>query len=155
MLMALLDGILVAIYWLHHLGAVAWVGGSAFYLLVLRPAFRRAATAPETRRTVGEEFRSVVHTAIALLVVTGAIMTAAQLTREETSPQYLVALILKIALAVYMMFLVWLTRKPPPPQDVVDSSRWGKIKAELTGTTALLVLGVIVIGLSDILAALS
>lgn len=153
--MTILDGILTAIYWLHHLGAVAWVGGSVFYLLVLRPAFRRAAPAPETRRAIGAEFRGVVHTAILLLVITGAIMTAAQLTREETSPQFMAALILKIGLAIYMMFLVWLGRRPaapaaPPP----PLGPWGKIKAGLTGTTALLILGVLVIGLSDVLAAL-
>ena len=153
--MTIPDGILTALYWLHHLGAVAWVGGGIFYLLVLRPAFRRAAPAPETRRAIGAEFRGVVHTAIILLVITGAIMTAAQLTREETSPQYLATLILKIGLAVYMMFLVWRGRRPAaPPISPPALGRWGKIKAGCTGTTALLILGVLVIGLSDVLAAL-
>ena len=153
--MTIPDGILTALYWLHHLGAVAWVGGSVFYLLVLRPAFQRAAPAPETRRAIGAEFRGVVHTAIILLVITGAIMTAAQLTREETSPQYLATLILKIGLAVYMMFLVWRSRRPTPPTAPPPAlGRWGKIKAGCTGATALLILGVLVIGLSDVLAAL-
>lgn len=150
--MTIPDGILTALYWLHHLGAVAWVGGSIFYLLVLRPAFQRADPAPETRRAIGAEFRGVVHTAIILLVITGAIMMAAQLTREETSPQYLATLILKIGLAVYMMFLVWRGRRPAVPPPVLG--RWDKIKAGCTGTTALLVLGVLVIGLSDVLTAL-
>ena len=153
--MTIADGILTALYWLHHLGAVAWVGGSIFYLLVLRPAFQRAAPAPETRRALAVEFRGVVHTAIILLVITGAIMTAAQLTREETSPQYLATLILKIGLAIYMMFLVWRGRRPAaPPIPPPVLGRWGKIKAGCTGTTALLILGVLVIGLSDVLAAL-
>ena len=154
--MTVLDGILTGIHWLHHLGAVAWVGGCVFYLLVLRPAWRRLAAGPELRRSVGEEFRGVVHTAIAILVVTGVIMAVAELTREEVSGAYLVALGVKVGLAVYMILLVWLGRRPAARRedDAAESGRWGRIKAGLTGTTALLVLGVLVIGLSDVLAAL-
>lgn len=153
--MTVLDGILTAIYWLHNLGAVAWVGGSVFYLLVLRPAWRRTAASPELRRTIGEEFRGVVHTAMAILVVTGTVMAVAQLTREEVSGAYLAALGVKVGLAGYMMLLVWLGRRPAARREVsAELGRWSRIKAGLTGTTALLVLGVLVIGLSDVLAAL-
>ena len=51
-----LDWILVAIRWAHALAAVAWVGGGIFYLMVLRPAFRRSNGDPGASRAIGEEF---------------------------------------------------------------------------------------------------
>ena len=101
--MGVLDWIITTIRWFHLLAAVAWVGGGMFWLMVLRPALgRTGANGGTTRRSIGEEFRSLVNTAIGVLLITGIVLSATR----------------------------------------------------LTGTGALLIYGVIVLGLSDILNAI-
>ena len=153
-----LDWILLIIRWAHALGAVAWVGGGIFYLMVLRPAFQRTNPAAEVSRSIGQEFRGLVNTAIVVLVVTGAILTASRLTLDTVTLPYVAVLVLKIALALYMMAVVRF-RRPRSEEgsqggDARSTSRSAKIKRTLTGPTALLVIGVIIFGLADVLAAL-
>ena len=101
-----LDWILVVIRWAHALGAVAWVGGGMFYVLVLRPALHRAPADEQTNRTVGAEFRGLVNTAIAVLLITGIVLSASRLTADTVSIAYVVVLAVKIALALYMFYIV-------------------------------------------------
>ena len=150
-----LDWILLVIRWAHALGAVAWVGGGVFYLMVLRPAFQRARPTPEVNRSIGEEFRGLVNTAIVVLVVTGAILTASRLTLDTVTLPYVAVLVVKVALALYMMAVVRFRRPRVEGQDDrADVGRWVRVKETLTGPTALLVIGVIIFGLADVLAAL-
>ena len=150
-----LDWILLAIRWAHALGAVAWVGGGIFYLLVLRPAFERANPGPEVGRSIGEEFRGLVNTAIIVLVVTGAILTASRLTADNVTVPYMAVLVVKVVLALYM-FAVMRFRRPQPAGEGAESvgSRWARTRRAATGPTALLVLGVIIFGLADVLSYL-
>ncbi len=156
--MTVVDWILVAIRWCHALGAVAWVGGGIFYILVLRPAFRRAVPAPETNRAIGEEFRGLVNTAILVLVVTGVVLTASRLTADSVTFPYMAVLALKIALAFYMFAVIRFRRRVVSSQDsqnaAVAESRWVRIRAGLISPTALLVIGLAVFGLADVLSAL-
>ena len=76
-----LDWILLAIRWGHAVSAVAWVGGGIFYLMVLRPAIRQSQGLPkDTGRAIGVEFRGLVSTAIAVLLISGVILSASRLT---------------------------------------------------------------------------
>ena len=153
--MDVLAWILLAIRWAHALGAVAWVGGAMFYLVVLRPALRRGPVAEETTRTIGEEFRGIVNTAIGVLLITGIILSASRLTSDTVPLAYVVVLAIKIALALYMFYIVRFLRRRAYPEDVADSAEWWpRLKGHATGTTGVLVLGVIVIGLADVLGAL-
>ena len=158
--MNVLDWILLAIRWGHALAAVAWVGGGIFYLMVLRPALRRArgpapGLPPETNRAIGEEFRGLVSTAIAVLLLTGVILSASRLTQDAVTSPYVAVLVAKIALALYMFYVVRFMRQDTYPEDPeLGFSRWQRLKGRLTGTTALLVIGVLVIGLSDVLDGL-
>ena len=107
-----LDWILVAIRWGHAVAAVAWVGGGIFYLMVLRPAIRRAQGWPEeTARAVGGEFRSLVTTAIAVLLLTGAILTVARLTEDAVTIPYIAVLVIKVTMAGYMFYVVRFLRR--------------------------------------------
>ena len=105
-LMNVLDWILVAIRWAHALAAVAWVGGGIFYLLVLRPALRRSSGNMEANRAIGEEFRGVVNTAIAVLLLTGVLLSVSRLTDSAVTVPYVAALVIKVALALYMFYVV-------------------------------------------------
>lgn len=157
--MSIVDWILLAIRWCHALGAVAWVGGGIFYILVLRPAFRRAPPPPETGPAIGEEFRGLVNTAILVLVVTGVVLTASRLTADTVSLPYMAVLSLKIVLALYMFAVVRFRRRRAGGPDAPGAGgrRAGVkagIRAGLTGNTALLVIGLVVFGLADLLGVL-
>ena len=152
--MNVLDWILLIIRWAHALGAVAWVGGGIFYLMVLRPAFQRATPDAAVNRSIGQEFRGLVNTAIVVLVVTGAILTASRLTLDTVTMPYVAVLVLKVALALYMMAVVRFRRPQERMQDASAAGLGSRIKEILTGPTALLVIGVIIFGLADVLAAL-
>ncbi len=154
--MSVLDWILLAIRWGHALSAVAWVGGGIFYLMVLRPAIRRAQGLPaDTGRAIGVEFRSLVSTAIAVLLLTGVILSVSRLTEDAVTSPYVAVLVVKIVLALYMFYVVRFMRQNSYPEDQeLGDSRWQRLLGRLTGTTALLVTGIVVIGLSDVLDGL-
>ena len=151
--MNVLDLILLAIRWGHALAAVAWVGGGIFYLMVLRPAIQRAQGLPAaTTREIGVEFRSLVSTAIAVLLLTGVILTVSRLTEDAVTSPYVAVLVVKIVLALYMFYVVRFMRRDSYPEEPESgSSGWQRLMGRFTGTTALLVIGVAVIGLSDVL----
>ena len=61
----------------------------------------------------------------------------------------------KITLALYMFYVVrFLRQREYPEQRSPASDRWSRIKSRLTNTTAVLIIGVVVFGLSDVLDAL-
>ena len=152
-----LDWMVAAARWAHLMGAVAWVGGGMFYLLVLRPAFRRAPVGGETHRAIGAEFRGLVDTAIIVLIVTGIILSATNLTSPDVTTAYVVFLAAKITVAVYAFILAALLRRRASNRQATGEDRrngWRpRLRQELTGPTAALVAGVVVIGLAEVLAA--
>ena len=154
--MGVLDWIITAIRWFHLLAAVAWVGGGMFWLMVLRPALgRTGANGGTTRRSIGEEFRSLVNTAIGVLLITGIVLSATRLTDTAVTAFYVAVLVVKIVLALYMFYVVRFLRPRVYPDDEgIADGRLSRIKDRLTGTGALLIYGVIVLGLSDILNAI-
>ncbi len=153
--MSVLDWILVVIRWGHALAAVAWVGGGIFYLVVLRPSIRRAPLSPETGRAVGVEFRGLIGTAIGVLLITGVILSADRLTEDTVSVAYVAVLVVKIALAMYMFYIVrFLRQRSYPEETSLGRDWWARTRGRMTGTTAVLIIGLVVIGLADILSAL-
>lgn len=154
--MGVLDWILVVIRWAHAVSAVAWVGGGLFYLLVLRPAIRRSRGVPaDMRAAVRDEFRGLVATAIAVLLLTGAVLSFARLTSEAATVPYAVVLGVKIALALFMIYVVRILRRGDYGDASADvSNRWQSLARRLTSPVALVVVGVVVIGLSDVLDGL-
>ena len=64
-------------------------------------------------------------------------------------------LAVKILLAAYMFYVVrFLRRRSYPEEQAVGTGRWEKLRTAATGTTAVLVTGVVVFGLSDVLTFL-
>ena len=159
-MMDVLDWILVAIRWFHALAAVAWVGGGAFYLLVLRPASRRSSTGnPAADRTIAEEFKGVINTAIAVLIVSGVVLSLSRLTSDAVSLPYIAVLAGKVTLAAYMFYIIWSMQRrrrlQGRPVDVqAEKGFWPTWRSRLSGTTAVFVCGVVVFGLADVLDAL-
>ncbi len=142
--MDVLGIILLAIRWAHALAAVVWIGGSLFMLLAGRPALRTADSGGLVGRALAAEFRPIVVTAIAVLIVSGVILTVDRLTSDAAGMAYTVALVAKILLAVYAFVVAWLL---PRRRDRPS----GGVAGAMTGPVALTIAGVLVIGLADVL----
>lgn len=153
--MNFLDWILVVIRWGHALAAVAWVGGGMFYILVLRPAFGRSPVSGEAGRSIGAEFRGLVATAMGVLLITGTVLSVSRLTADTVTTPYVGVLVAKIALAMYMFYVVrFLRHRAYPDEPGTVLGRLSRVRDRLTNTTAVLIIGVVVFGLSDVLDAL-
>jgi len=150
---------LLLVRWLHMISAVVWIGGSIFYLAVLRPSLKNETNANERiSSSASREFKTLVDTSIFVLLTTGVIMTAGRLAPGEIDELYVLILAIKIVLSVWMFSIAWKRRS-------IILGRLGKEKAEdisvisqiyrmLTGFTSLIVLGLAVFLLSDLLKIL-
>lgn len=150
------DYLMLAIRWLHTMSAVAWVGGGIFYLIVLRPAMRRSSPMDRSlAAAIGPEFRGLVNVAIAVLIITGAVLTFDRLTSTFVGAAYAGVLAAKVALASYAFYLVRFLRRTSYPEEPESTGRWHRRLVTLcTGATAILVVGVIVFLLSELLVEL-
>ena len=156
--MTLGEGVLLLIRWCHAIAAVSWVGGTLFYLLVLRP---RAGDAEPTGPALSAEamarFRSVVDTAIAVLVITGAVMLFDRLSEPTTPPAYTIAAAVKVGLAL-VMFVIARRRwgRPAARAGGEPAAAAGGLRARVrnltSGVNLIVILGITVIFLSDLLA---
>lgn len=142
--MDVLGIILLIIRWAHALAAVVWIGGSLFMLLAARPALRASDSNGLVGRALAAEFRPIVVTAIAVLIVSGVILTVDRLTSDAAGIAYTVVLVAKILLAVYAFVVAWLL---PRRRDRPSAG----IAGAMTGPVALTIAGVLVIGLADVL----
>ena len=124
-------------------------------MLVLRPSLNSSQDDPtESARRLGEQFRHLVTTAIAVLLVTGVILTLSRLTSDYVSIPYVVVLTIKIVLALYMFYLVRFVRSRTYPAEVPPGNKGlQRLTTIFTSATTVLVIGVIVFLLADILQA--
>ncbi|MBI4282108.1 MAG: hypothetical protein HY672_01290 [Chloroflexi bacterium] len=156
------EGFLLLIRWFHALAAVTWVGGSLFYVLVLRPQQRRAGNQGTLVGPEGlAEFRGLVDTCMAVLLVTGAILLFDRITDASTTPAYMVIVSIKIGLALWMFAIArgrWQRRRSTQAQPAsTPATRRGLLAravAFMSGVNMTVVLGIAVFLLSDLLAFL-
>jgi uncharacterized membrane protein len=147
------DWLLLIVRWTHAIGAVAWVGGSIFFAAVLRPV---AAANPEAMRGVmgpiGGVYREVVDIAVVSLIVSGVILMFDRLTGNDATAAWFIVLGVKLAIALWMFYLVWRLRqtgyRPTPGPGVLRRLSW------LLGYNALVFFGVIVFFLATLLREL-
>ena len=154
--MDIADWFLLLIRWLHLLAAAAWVGGSLFFLVVLRPILRNTPDEATINRFASQEFRNLVDTAIWVLLVTGVILSINRLTSGYAGGAYGAVLGLKIAMAVWMFYLVWFRQRrsanaPTRPSDTPTPALLRAARATFSATNLILILGVVVLLLADIL----
>lgn len=152
---------LLIVRWLHVVAAATWVGGSIFYLLVLRPATRSSSGSHGPLLTAaGKEFRTLVNTSIMVLVATGVILAFNRLTENIVGPPYAITLGIKSLLSVWMFmqvqserrrsdFLGAFTKREEPPRG-----RFGTAMKSVSGYNGLVIVGIVVFLLSDLLKAL-
>ena len=156
------DVFLLVVRWIHLIASAAWVGGSLFYIFVLRPALRKSPT--ESGRlinaSVANDFRVLVDTSIFVLLATGVILTFNRLTPGVVGVPYATTLGLKIALAVWMFVLARGRRRRSELLDMYRepsspaSTRLQKALRAISGYNTILILGIVVFLLSDLLKVL-
>ncbi len=147
------DIILLAIRWAHALAAVTWIGGSLFMLLAARPALQSlGAQSSLVGRALAAEFRPIVATAIGVLIVSGVILAAQRLTADAAGLAYTAFLAAKILLSIYAFVIAWRLARRRSENGGGCERRGGRIRRTLLGPGALAVIGIIVIGLADVLA---
>jgi uncharacterized membrane protein len=155
------DVFLLAVRWLHLMSAALWVGGGLFYLLVFRPALRRAPEAPESfTAATATEFRALVNMCIVVLVATGAILAFDRLTSGHVDAPYVVTLGVKVTLTVWMFLLVWSQRRNSRLREAYrhrpEAAQPGfrGLGRAVSGYNTVFILGVGVFLLSDLLKVL-
>ena len=132
------DWLLLIVRWVHAIGAVAWVGGSIFFAAVLRPL---AAANPEGMRGVmgpiGSAYREVVDIAVVSLIVSGVILMFNRLTGNDATAAWFIVLGVKLAIALWMFYLVWRLRqsgyRPTPGRGDGGSDHGLVLPAEEAG----------------------
>ena len=100
--------LIVAIRWLHAIAATVWVGGTLFYVLVLNPSLvtRKGGTDRIAwTRAIGQHFQDVTQAAVAVVLLTGAVLTFDRLSQPHVDRAYAIVLGIKIALALVMVGL--------------------------------------------------
>ncbi len=155
------DLFLLIIRWLHLASAATWVGGSIFYLLVLRPAIRSSSGFHGSLSSaIGKEFRTLVNTCIVVLVATGIILAFDRLTEDILGPPYVITLAIKSVLSVWMFLQVQSERRRSEFLDTFTNGQeaaLGKINKTMrsvSGYNAPAIVGIIVFLLSDLLKVL-
>lgn len=151
------DVFLLVVRWLHLVSAAAWVGGSMFYLLVLRPALRRAPDSP--RLATAAEFRALVDTSIFVLLVTGIILTFDRLAPGVVGLPYVTTLAIKIVLSLWMFHMARGRRRHTPLLETVaeipsPSTLLQRFSRSVSGYNAIVILGIVVFLLADLLKVL-
>ena len=148
--------ILLIIRWIHSVSAVTWIGGGIFYLLVLRPVVQ-ASQLDSSRpyRELGLQFRNIVNTSIAILIVTGTVLMVSRLAEPYTGTGYIVVLAIKLCLAAYMFYLVKFRIHNSDSSRDIETNNWpSRLSRALTGVKMITLLGVTIFLLADILSFL-
>ena len=150
---AAVDWLMWLVRWAHAVSAVAWVGGSIFFAVVLRPVL---AANPDLGRQlmgpIGSIYKELVDAAVLALIVSGLVLMFDRLTGNEVTPTWFIVLGVKLALALWMFYLVWRFRRsgyqPTPGPGILRRVSW------LLGYNAIVAIGLAVFLLAGLLGTL-
>lgn len=148
------DWVMLFVRWAHAIGAVAWIGGSAFFAFVLRPVERaNPELVRPIMRPLGSVYRELVDISVIAIIVTGIILMFDRLTGNDASTSWFIVLAVKLALALWLFYLVWRFRQSnfdPTAQPSGISARlsW------LIGYNAMVFIGVVIFLLAAVLRML-
>ena len=153
------DIFILGVQWIHTLAGVAWVGGSLFYLLVIRPAYRKGTSQLDTATSVVTGFRAVVDIAVIVLVITGVVLAFDRLTSRYTDVSYVSVLGVKVALSLWMFWLAGVIQKKrhfrmSRPTVSEPNLATGLTNRVFASANLIAIIGIIVFLLSDLLQAL-
>ena len=143
----------IIVRWAHLISAAAWVGGSIFWLLILKPSSKNISDDVELNSSVQKEFRALVNTCIFVMLATGAIMTFDRLSSTTLGSNYVLILGLKIATVALMFYLIRAQRKSYSNKaSIKNKTEIKTLPARLLSSyNLIIVLGLLAFLLSDLL----
>ncbi|MCZ6538925.1 MAG: urate hydroxylase PuuD [Chloroflexi bacterium] len=148
------DWFMLLVRWVHAIGAVAWIGGSAFFAFVLRPVeLANPDLVRPVLRSIGQVYRELVDISVIAIIVSGLILMFDRLTGDDASPAWFIVLGVKLALALWLFYLVWHFRQTDfrpaaKPRGVSARLSW------LVGYNAMVFVGVVIFLLAALLRVL-
>ncbi len=144
------DWLMVAVRYAHAVAAIAWIGGSIFHALVLRPlTVAHPDKMGQAMSLIGPAYREIIDIAVVTLVVSGLILMFSRIQGNEATVAWAIVLAVKITLALVMFFLVWRRRRSSTSEAATTG-----LASKLLGYNAVLFLGLVIFLLASILGEL-
>ena len=144
---------------LHGIAAVVWIGGTLFYVLIMKPTVDGVMpdSVSQYTRQMAVAFKGWVSLSITLLLVTGISLTAWRLTSHTISLTYIAILAIKVVIASVMFIIV--TRGSTSSSAVSSETHkpnrsYLKASNLFSGPNITLILGLVVFFLADALGML-
>lgn len=158
-----LDLLRVALRWVHLTAAVVWIGGTFFYLLVIRPAVdtaEKSAGWGKLRQGVERRFHEIVQLCIWTFFISGGILTYDRLTSVNPGLDYIAVLVLKVLLVIWMVFISGGlrragVRKPISAQQQDASASQGILRRLRSPVMQVAIIGSVVLLLADVLKVIA
>lgn len=144
------DWLMVFVRYAHAVAAIAWIGGSIFHAIILRPlTVAHPDKMDAAMSLIGPAYREVIDIAVVTLVVSGLILMFSRIQGNEATVAWAVVLGIKIFLALVMFYIVW-RRRRSASTEVASTG----VLSKLLGYNALLFLGLVIFFLANILSEL-
>ena len=145
-----------ALYALHVLAAMVWVGGMFFAWMILRPAAAGVLAAPERLQLWQEVFRRFflwVWAAVLILSIGGMGMLHMRFAGFDTAPQY-VQIMMGLFIAMLALFLRIQLLQLPELRKTIAEQNWSEAGAALARIRKVvginLILGLLVVSIAAI-----
>ena len=146
----IVDWLMLLVRYAHAVAAIAWIGGSIFYALILRPL---NSVQPEKIGTamalIAPAYREIIDIAVVTLIVTGLILMFSRIQGSEATVAWAIVLGIKILLAFWMFYIVWRRRRMEPRETINEG-----IASKLLGYNAVLAIGLVIFLLANVLSEL-
>ena len=104
------EALLFVVRFIHIVGAVIWVGGIFFLVLVVKPLAADNKDAPNIISSFGKRFRELINIVVIILILSGITLFVGRITIQSVSLLWFSLLGLKLALAVWMFYIIWYQR---------------------------------------------
>ncbi len=144
------DWLMVLVRYAHGVAAIAWIGGSIFHALILRPlTIAEPQKMAQVMSLITPAYREIIDIAVVVLTVSGLILMFARIQGNEATVSWAIVLAIKIVLALWMFYIVWHRRRSTAGASVNDG-----MASKLLGYNALLALGLIVFLFATVLREL-
>ena len=144
------DWVMVIVRYGHAVAAIAWIGGSIFHALILRPlVVAEPEKMAQAMSLITPAYREIIDIAVVTLIVSGLILMFSRIQGNEATVQWAIVLGIKIVLAIWMFYIMWRRRRMSANETLKEG-----IASKLLGYNAVLALGLIIFLLANILQEL-
>ncbi|MFL2627462.1 MAG: hypothetical protein ACJ0OY_04105 [Dehalococcoidia bacterium] len=137
---------------IHITASTIWVGGSLFFLLVVNQSITQENKF--LKGILGSNFKQIVDLCIWILLLSGVILTVNKLTSNSATVVYGSLLGFKLALVAWVTFLIWFKKRSKSYFSEESVTKNQMLKDFFSRDRLLVILGIIIIYVSETLANL-